>query len=142
MEIEPERKPFTVSFNDRFPEPTTLPEAISRRESLLLETQSIQNQLSDYQKPGGLKPVAEENFQAWRRNARTALMIKQAQHRMLKAWCKQHETEHDRRPLERLFRLVEDWITMYDIEPTDLEDEFLAEIRKELGLPDEVEANA
>ena len=117
------RQPFRVEFNDQFPEPQDLQDAIGRKETLLLEIQSIQDQLGEHKEPSGPNPP--EDFAFWRRRARRALNIKNGQHRMLKQWIKARQAETDARPLVQVLDLISSWMEQYEIEPTPPERDLL-----------------
>jgi len=72
--------------DNEFVEPADHAEAESRRQSLTLDVQKIQAQLSDRNRLIDGRRMAEFEWWEWRRRAVGALAFKQAELRAVKAW--------------------------------------------------------
>lgn len=101
--------PFTVEWNEKFPEPKTIEEAQARRLKVIEDVQAIQTQLGTTRRThdDGTEYDYLE-YSEWKRKAKVALRFKLAQGRMLKDWIgKAAQARQPERPLdERVERRV------------------------------------
>lgn len=142
-------RPFTLEWNEKFPEPKTIEEAQARRLKTVADVQAIQTQLGTTRRThdDGTEYDYLE-YAEWKRKAKVALQFSLAQGRLLKDWIAKETSQQrqaarpsaeriDRQVLGMAFSLLVRDCLARVVPPADSErdlaDDYLDRARAHLG---------
>ena len=89
----------SVQFDSKCPEPTSIEDALTKRDRLSIELRDIEAQLSqDDPRDSDGNPFDDNEYESWRKRAIGAIRFKQARIALLKKWIREHK-RFDEAPL-------------------------------------------